>query len=128
MVGTRDCEFRISNFGLRIRPLRIADCGLRIDRRLPPGKATIRNPQSAIRNRAQASLEMTLALGGMLLLLLGSFKVFLWINERLVRRHQYYNCTRVAAGGNSPGLWNDPAVRIPLKIFESQVVSANPCP
>ncbi|MBI3319013.1 MAG: hypothetical protein HYZ89_00270 [Candidatus Omnitrophica bacterium] len=71
---------------------------------------------------------MTLALTGALILLFGSLKVCLWISERLVRRQQYYHCTRVAAGGNSPGLWNDPARSIPLKIFEAQVVSANPCP
>ena len=91
-------------------------------------------PESKIQNlpcsaRAQASLEMTLAMTGALLLLLGSFKVWLWINERLVRRQQYYNCTRVAAGSSASGImvWNDPAKSIPLKIFEAQPVSPDPC-
>ena len=77
----------------------------------------------------QASLEMTLALWGALLLLLGSMKVCLWIGERLVRRQQYYNCTRVAAGSSAPGamVWDDPAVHIPLNIFGAQAVSPDPC-
>lgn len=104
--------------------MRNAKCGMR---NVNPNSAR-RSPHPALQ-RGQASLEMTLALGGVLLLLLGSFKVFLWINERLVRRHQYYNCTRVAAGSSAPGVvvWDDPAVHIPLKIFEAQMVSADPC-
>ena len=78
-------------------------------------------------SKGQASLEMTLALMGSLLLLFGSFKVCLWLNERLVRRHQYYNCTRVQAGSSAPGVWDDPTRSIPLRIFEAQTVSADPC-
>ena len=47
---------------------------------------------------AQASLEMTAALVGALLLLFGAFKVFLWVNERIVARHQQYETTRVGGG------------------------------
>ncbi|MDP3723315.1 MAG: hypothetical protein Q8R91_07455 [Candidatus Omnitrophota bacterium] len=64
---------------------------------------------------------MTVALTGALLLLFGSLKVFLWINERLVTRQLYYESTRVAAGSINPGdgpIWDDPAQGIRLKIFE----------
>ncbi len=77
--------------------------------------------------RGQASLEMTVALFGGLLLLLGSFKIFLWASERIIRRQQYYDCTRSAAGGATPGVWSDPASAIQLHIFEDQPVSPNPC-
>lgn len=60
--------------------------------------------------RGQASLEMTVALIGALLLLLGSFKVFLWVNERIVSRQQSYEATR--AGG---GQWTEPSK--PLRMF-----------
>ncbi|MBI4322870.1 MAG: hypothetical protein HY596_01195 [Candidatus Omnitrophica bacterium] len=59
---------------------------------------------------------MTVALIGALLLLFGSLKVFLWINERLVKRQVSYEDTRVAAGSqDSLKLWEEPTE--PLKIF-----------
>lgn len=68
-------------------------------------------------SKAQASLEMTVALMGTLLLLFGSVKVFLWMVERLVARQQSYEATRVAAGGDEPGKrWNEPTA--PLRIFK----------
>lgn len=98
----------------------------------------IQNPKSKIQNRddlrpvrqAQASLETTVALLGAILLLFASLKVFLWISERLIRRQQYYNCTR-AMSGREPVLWNDqadPANRIALSFFHAQAISPNPCP
>lgn len=72
--------------------------------------------RSSLFRRGQASLEMTVALMGTLLLLFGSVKVFLWMVERLVVRQQSYETTRVAAGGDEPGKrWNEPTA--PLRIF-----------
>lgn len=60
---------------------------------------------------------MTVALVGALLLLFGSLKVFLWINERLVERQVNYEKTRVSAGSqDSLKLWEEPDK--PLKIFK----------
>lgn len=63
----------------------------------------------------QASLEITISMACALLLLLGSFKVVLWLNERLITRQQAYEKTRKAAGQQSLGaamkgqiIWNDP--------------------
>ena len=72
-----------------------------------------RHQTSDIRHeeRGQASLEMTVALIGMLLLLLGSLKVFVWMNERLVARQRSYENTRV-----SGGRWVEPSK--PLDIFK----------
>ena len=69
-------------------------------------------------NRGQASLEMTVALIGALLLLFGSLKVFLWVNERLVSRQMSYEATRVAAASTTPGAWDDQASAIRLDIFQ----------
>lgn len=61
-----------------------------------------RLPQRSPRLQAQASIEMTLGLLAALLLLLGSFKVFLWMNERLVTRQMQYENSRVqAASGDA---------------------------
>ncbi len=58
-----------------------------------------RNPKSKIGNlkSGQASLEMTAALIGALLLLFGSLKVCLYFAERLVTRHQNYGTGRIVA-------------------------------
>ena len=78
------------------------------------------NPRSHQRlsaRKGQAALEVSLALVGAMILLLGSLQVFLWVNERLVKRHLSYEATRVAAGSNEPGkLWQEPTTR--LKIFK----------
>lgn len=52
---------------------------------------------------------MTVALIGALLLLFGSLKVFLWINERLVKRQVSYEATRVS-GGN----WDEPSKKLDI--------------
>ena len=49
---------------------------------------------------AQASLEMTLATIGLLLLLFGSFKLLLWMSERMIRRQQDYDTGRAAAAND----------------------------
>lgn len=53
---------------------------------------------------------MTVAMIGTLLLLFGCFKVFLWVNTRLIQRQRAYEATR-ASGGQ----WQEPAE--PLRIF-----------
>ncbi len=60
---------------------------------------------------------MSVALLGALLLLLGSLKVFLWINQRTITRQIAYEDTRVAAGDDQPGRWEDQASSIRLRIF-----------
>lgn len=55
------------------------------------GSARIRAARiSGNPRHGQASVEMTLAMFGALLLFLASFKVFLWINERLIQRQVNY--------------------------------------
>lgn len=60
--------------------------------------------------RGQASLEMTVALVGALLLLFGAFRVCLWVAERLVRRQTSYEATRLSGGD-----WQEPST--PLRIL-----------
>ncbi len=76
------------------------------------------------RLRAQASLEMTAAMLGVLLLLFGAFKICLWTVERIVKRDESYNRSRVNAGStplddrirHKVG-WDEAADHQPLKIF-----------
>ncbi|OIO36843.1 MAG: hypothetical protein AUJ74_01025 [Candidatus Omnitrophica bacterium CG1_02_44_16] len=57
----------------------------------------------AIRLRSgQATLELTVALILIVILLMAGVKVFLWLNEGLVHRQVSYENTRVAAGNTSP--------------------------
>ena len=79
------------------------------------------------RTAGQATLETTLTLLGAALMLFGCVKVVLWLTERLVRRQQYYNCTQGEAGSSEELVWDDPASKIKLKMFETQAVSGNPC-
>ena len=60
-------------------------------------------------NRGQSSLEMTVALISALLLLFGSFKVFLWIYQRIVQRQLSYEQTRRGGARQEPNQ--------PLRIF-----------
>ena len=67
--------------------------------------------------RGQTSLEMSLAMAGALLLLLGCIKVFFWMNERLIMRQRSYEATRVQAAGTTPDAqWLEPSQR--LNIFK----------
>ncbi len=91
--------FRVSGFGFRV---------------LNP---TLDTRHSKLLLSGQASLEMTAALIGVLLLFAGSLRVFLWVADRLISRQQYYEQTRVAAGSAQPGLWNDPASKKPLRVL-----------
>lgn len=58
--------------------------------------------------RGQASLEMTLAMFGALLLFLASLKVFLWINERLIQRQVNYEHGVIGIGGKQNASSVDP--------------------
>jgi len=73
--------------------------------------------QARALQRGQASLETTLAMLGALLLLLGSVKVYLWVNERLISRQQAYEATRVAAGSTQPGVFDNSASQLRLDVF-----------
>ncbi len=53
------------------------------------------------RRRGQATIEMAVALIAVRTLFLGTFKVFLWFSERMVRRDNRYTVTRDEAGGKS---------------------------
>jgi len=56
-----------------------------------------------IRNRdGQATLELTVALILIVILLMAGVKTFLWLNEGLVQRQVSYENTRVAAGSTVP--------------------------
>lgn len=46
----------------------------------------------------QATLEVTVALILIMLLIVGSIKIFLWLNERMVFKQEAYEGTRVSAG------------------------------
>lgn len=70
--------------------------------------------------RAQATIEVTLAFICFLLLLFGSIKIFIWINERVVRRQEDYEVTRVQAGAINPneeGVYVDESNYPQLDIF-----------
>ena len=51
--------------------------------------------------KAQVSLELSIALISVLILLLGSLNVFVWVNQRLVWRQRDYEDTRVKAGSTT---------------------------
>ena len=74
------------------------------------------NPEF-MRDAGQASLEMTLAWIGVLLLLFGSFKVFLWVNKRMIARQQAYESSRVAAGSSTKAgavEWDEPSEKLAI--------------
>lgn len=48
--------------------------------------------------RAQVSLETTLALICVIVLLFGSIKIFVWFTERIARRQEDYAAQRIDAG------------------------------
>ena len=52
--------------------------------------------------RGQATLELTVALILIVILLMAGVKVFLWLNEGLVLRQVSYENSRVAAGSTAP--------------------------
>ena len=75
---------------------------------------------------AQASLETTVALSCSLLLLFGSFKVFVWLNERLITRQQYYASTRSVAGQSATKIWVDPTRAPTRSVKNGRLEAAGP--
>ena len=81
---------------------------------MPPARNS--DAQTAA-HRGQASLELTLAMIGALILLFGSLKVFLWVNERIIARQRAYEMSRQAAGTSASVVtWDEP--NQPLRIFK----------
>lgn len=73
-------------------------------------------------NSAQASIEVTLSLICVFLLLFGSFKIFVWMNKRMISRHNDYQVDRVDAASTQTNSGNsfqvDESGYKPLNIFE----------
>lgn len=55
------------------------------------------------KKKAQATVELTLVVGSLLLLLLGIVRVMNWFNGDMVRRQDAFLNSRVAAGAGEPG-------------------------
>ena len=76
--------------------------------------------KSINKKKAQATIEVTLAFICFFLLLFGTLKIFIWMNERMVRRQQDYEATRVEAGSigdGDPGVYVDESDYPRLDIF-----------
>lgn len=71
-------------------------------------------------NSAQASIEVTLSLICVFLLLFGSFKIFVWMNKRMISRHNDYQVDRVDAARTPTNREYpvDESGYAPLNIFE----------
>jgi len=72
--------------------------------------------------KAQATLEMTLALMIVLILFFGTIKIFVWFASRIVQRQEDYEeiSERVAAGSiqkDESGVYVDESDYPPLDIF-----------
>ncbi len=79
------------------------------------------NLASSIEHRAsrngQSTLELTVALVAVFILLLGTVKIFVWVNEQMVLRQEDYEATRVAAASDNPGIEVDESGYPKLDIF-----------
>lgn len=82
------------------------------------GKMRLNNCKQ-IGRKAQVSLEIALSLICVFILLLGTLKVFVWVNSRLVMRHEDYEETRVRAGRRSSMVGLDESKYPKLDIFGS---------
>ena len=69
------------------------------------------------KRKAQSTLEFTVALIAVVILLLGSVKIFVWMNERMVLRQEAYEDSRVPAGSDEPGVQVDETDFPALDIF-----------
>ena len=70
-----------------------------------------------IRRRGQASIEITVAFVGALVMFFASLKIFLWLTERLIVRHRRYESVTVdlgAFGFTLPGTLRLLAGNIPI--------------
>lgn len=68
--------------------------------------------------RGQVSLEITIAFIALFILLLGSVKIFVWLNEQMVLRQEDYESTRVAGGSSNSEVQVDESDYPKLDIFE----------
>ena len=60
------------------------------------------------RNRtAQASLEMTISLIGVFIILFGTLNVFLWMNKQMVQRQEYYEHSPIDVRVNGTAYGSD---------------------
>lgn len=72
-----------------------------------------------VKNKAQVSLEMGLALVGVFLLLVAVINVFTWVNKRLITRQQDYEKTRVRAGSSNTEVKVDESAYPKLDILKT---------
>jgi uncharacterized protein (UPF0333 family) len=83
------------------------------------GKKRI-NPELRIGRGGQVSLELAAVFVCILLLLYGTMKVFVWVNQSLVTRQQDFDDTRVSAASSKAEIQVNEADKNkypPLKIF-----------
>ena len=60
-------------------------------------------------NRAQSSLELSVALIAVMMLIVAMVRLFVWITGRMVKRQVYYDSTRVVATEpGTEGEYNEP--------------------
>jgi len=53
------------------------------------------------RGRGQSSLEMTVGMIMVLMMLVAAVRIFAWINRRLIYRQEDYEASRISAGSQS---------------------------
>lgn len=70
-------------------------------------------------NKAQSTLELAVAIVCVFMLLYGTLNTFIWLNKRLIWRHEEYEKTRVKAGSevNPVPILVDDANYAPLRIL-----------
>ena len=57
-----------------------------------------------MKKNAQSSMEVSAALIAVFILVIGSARIFSWVNKRMVMRQQKYESTRVAAGSTQDSI------------------------
>ena len=100
-------RFKVQGSRFEAQGISLQPSALNLERSDEPSAFSL---QPRANSEGQASLEMTVAFIAVLLLLLGSFKVFLWVNGRIIERQINYEKTR-----GTGGKWDEPTTK--LKIF-----------
>jgi len=59
------------------------------------------------KKKAQATLELALAMFGVVILLLGCINTYIWVNKAMGYRQRYYDISRREAGGITPKTTED---------------------
>lgn len=70
-----------------------------------------------MKTKAQGSLELAIAITCVLLLLLGSLKVFFWMNERFILRQEGYEGSGVISANVNYPMSNQPEVQVDESSF-----------